>query len=344
MSERRYYTRSLRACLSALICSLSLLACSSFFASTKWEKLSEGTHPHIVPFLSLFFFDSYNGVAATSTSLERTADGGKTWTPLIADDLEQSFQALAFTTPTTGFVVGLQKKNNDYAPMILRTEDGGRNWQESLVNVRPRTTGIKPLLQSVSFCNQEIGWAAGSDLILHTGDGGQTWETQQLRSDGGLFGIVCLTPKQAVAVGQEGLILLTQDGGKTWSRQTSGTADHLLRVRFFGNEAWILGGMAGKSALLRSHDGGVTWQPLSIQAGQTLFDIYINESQGWIVGAKGTILHSNDAGQTWKLQESPTVNDLAYLFFLSPHEGWAAGDKRTLLHYRDAESAKPLTP
>lgn len=323
----------LKICLSGLIGCLSLFACNGSFAPTKWEKLSESSHPHVVPFLSLFFFDSNNGVAVTSSSLERTADTGKTWTPLISEEGGKSFLALAFTSPTTGFVVGLEKKNNGYAPMILRTEDGGRNWQESLINIPARTTDIKPLLQSVSFCNQQIGWAAGADLIVHTGDRGRTWDTQRLGIDEGLFGIACISPQQAVAVGQEGLILLTKDSGKTWDRQISGTEDHLLRVRFFGNEGWILGGMAGKSALLRSHDGGITWQPQSIEMGQTLFDIYINGNQGWVVGAKGTILHSNDAGRTWKSENSPTMNDLVFLFFLSPYEGWAAGDKRTLLHF-----------
>jgi photosystem II stability/assembly factor-like uncharacterized protein len=180
-----------------------LFGCSGF-APAKWEKVTESTNPHVTPFLSVFFFDSSDGIAITPGSLQRTNNGGKSWTPLISEDSEKAFHALTFTTPSTGFVVGLQKKTNGYAPMILRTEDGARTWQESLINVPTRTTDVKPRLQSVGFCDQHIGWATGSDLIVHTGNGGQTWETQRLGIDEGLFGIACLSSERAVAVGQAG--------------------------------------------------------------------------------------------------------------------------------------------
>jgi photosystem II stability/assembly factor-like uncharacterized protein len=295
---------------------------------------SHGEHSSACdPFLFRGFFDSNRGLAITPVSLERTDTGGTSWTTLISKNAEKSFHALVFTTPRRGFVVGLQKKNDGYAPMILRSEDGGENWQECAIDVATFGTDIKPRLQSVSFCDPQIGWAAGSDLILHTDNGGRTWEGQRIGHNEGLFGVACLSADRAVAVGQEGLILQTRDGGKSWYKQASGKKDNFLRVRFVGNEGWILGGIAGNGILLRTLDGGASWQPQELNLSGPLFDIHLNGEQGWIVGAGGTILATDDGGQTWTRQQSPTTNDLTCLFFLPSGEAWAGGDKRTLLHF-----------
>ena len=321
-----------RVRLSYFLCCWCLLASNANCAPTKWQKLSESKDPHVVPFLSLFFFDPNSGVAITSSSVERTSDGGRTWTSLIPEGNGKSFHALTFINSMTGFVVGVERKNNEYSPMILRTDDGGRNWDETNVKPPSSVNAVKPRLQSVSFCNELIGWATGADLIAYTRDGGRTWDTRRLEVDRQLLGIACISPLQAIAVGQRGLVLLTKDGGKKWNQQTNGNAD-LLRVRFNGTEGWILGGTEGTSVLLRSGDGGETWHPQSIEANHTLLDIYLNGNDGWIVGAKGTILYSCDAGRTWKIEPNYTTSDLTALFFLSPHEGWAGGDKRTLLYF-----------
>jgi photosystem II stability/assembly factor-like uncharacterized protein len=45
----------------------------------------------------------------------------------------------------------------------------------------------------------------------------------------------------------------------------------------------------------------------------------------WAVGARGIILHSADAGQTWASQDSGTVETLRSVCFLTDQIGWAAG-------------------
>jgi photosystem II stability/assembly factor-like uncharacterized protein len=171
----------------------------------------------------------------------------------------------------------------------------------------------------VSFCNDRVGWAVGSGLILHTVNSGESWEIQRpYNKDETLFSIACLSPERAWVVGTDGLILQTKDGGKTWSQQDSGTKLNLVRVRFFGSDGWITGGMAGKGILLRTRNGGESWETAPLETSVPLLDIYVSGLQGWIVGAEGTILQSNDGGQAWQQQKSPTDNDLTSLFFLNP--------------------------
>ena len=55
---------------------------------------------------------------------------------------------------------------------------------------------------------------------------------------------------------------------------------------------------------------------------------------GWAVGDKGTILHTEDGGQSWEAQSSGTTNDLRSIFGTSDGaQLWAVGDKGTILHY-----------
>ena len=62
-----------------------------------------------------------------------------------------------------------------------------------------------------------------------------------------------------------------------------------------------------------------------------LFDIYMSENTGWIAGAAGTLLHTDDGGNTWSREPSSTTNDLTCIFFLDNDTGWIGGDKLTLL-------------
>lgn len=63
-----------------------------------------------------------------------------------------------------------------------------------------------------------------------------------------------------------------------------------------------------------------------------LNDIYFaNNQKGWAVGNTGTIIHTEDGGKNWQVQETKTVLDLSYLNFINDSIGWAIGDKGAIL-------------
>jgi photosystem II stability/assembly factor-like uncharacterized protein len=228
-------------------------------------------------------------------------------------------------------VVGSQKRGDADTVLILRTSDGGASWQET--NVTPEIDkGRGWTLQTVAFCD-ENAWAVGAQVIVHSSDGGKTWNTQRSDTSGeDLYSVACLDSHRAWAIGTGGLLLTTRDGGATWVRQDTGTKEWLLQIRFFDNDGWIVGGTEGKAVVLRSHDAGNSWQSqkLSVQAG--LFDIFFVGKRGWMAGEKGTILETSDGGITWTIQQTPTTENLTSLF-MSPTRGWAGGERMTLLRY-----------
>src|SRR5690554_360007 len=53
------------------------------------------------------------------------------------------------------------------------------------------------------------------------------------------------------------------------------------------------------------------------------------------VGARGLIVRSEDAGQTWRQIVSPVSSDLLELFFINDQQGWIVGHDGVVLHSKD---------
>jgi photosystem II stability/assembly factor-like uncharacterized protein len=71
------------------------------------------------------------------------------------------------------------------------------------------------------------------------------------------------------------------------------------------------------------------FEPVSYQEDLELFDaFFITPDEGWVAGDKGTILHTSDAGKTWKAQlggdPQGTEQALRDLRFVDSKHGWAA--------------------
>ena len=304
-------------------------------ATSRWELLTQDTqHPHAIDIIATAFVDAKHGWAINAVELWKTDDGGMTWKVSRSGD-DKYFHSLMFLNQSAGWIVGTKKESGTNKVLVIRTVDGGNSWLESHVEIPSSDVRGASGLQSVSFCNPDIGWAVGADLILRSVDGGQTWEKQRGGNDEVLYGIQCVNSAKAWAVGQDGLILSTEDGGKNWFRQESSTKATLARVRWFDRIGWILGGITEKGILLRTSSDGSKWQRVPIESSEALFDIYLNGQMGWVVGARGSILHSSDKGLTWHQEKSPTENDLVSIFFLDPRHGWISGKKLTVLRLSD---------
>lgn len=62
---------------------------------------------------------------------------------------------------------------------------------------------------------------------------------------------------------------------------------------------------------------------------------FITPKKGWIAGEKGTILYTEDGGDTWEAQESGTEQDIKSIIFVNEKTGWAAGDRGVIIHTED---------
>jgi len=75
--------------------------------------------------------------------------------------------------------------------------------------------------------------------------------------------------------------------------------------------------------------GNPVWDPLAtaaIRADAGLNDVsFVDPQNGWAVGDRGAIWHTEDGGRQWVLQQSGVSCRLESVSFVSPQVGWAAG-------------------
>src|ERR1043165_3521781 len=62
-------------------------------------------------------------------------------------------------------------------------------------------------------------------------------------------------------------------------------------------------------------------QPAGSMAGlHSVF--FIDQNRGWAAGSKGTLLHTEDGGRTWKSTAASTDDVVRDIFFIDEKNGW----------------------
>jgi photosystem II stability/assembly factor-like uncharacterized protein len=201
---------------------------------------------------------------------------------------------------------------------------------------RPETWGLpRAHLYAVDALGESV-WAVGYwGTVLRSSDGGQTWERGSTPSSATLYGVDFATAQRGWAVGGNGALLVTSDGGATWQAQTVELVDEVgdtlpLDTTLFDvsavseNEAWAVGDLG---LLLHTRDGS-TWERVPLDAtayaDENLTERILNAvefaspQRGYVAGEFGTLLRTQDGGQTWQgeraLVEAP---EEPYLFGLA---------------------------
>lgn len=230
--------------------------------------------------------------------------------------VQSTLTAVDFVSATHGWAVG-------HDSVILHTSDGGITWQ--IQQYLPEQQ--KPLMD-VAFKNKEEGIAIGAyGLFYRTTDGGNTWQREyhtsllleedkqyleELKREDEQayleerasilphFNRIILDGVTTYMVGELGLIAKSNDFGKSWQRFEEiyhGSFYDLARTKQ-GN--LIAVGLRGNS--FRSVENGAPWQP--VETGVTaLLNTIVQSSteQIFVLGNNGTLLISDDDGQTYQL-------------------------------------------
>lgn len=213
--------------------------------------------------------------------LYHTIDGGVTWSEVSYPVSRQgvNLEAIRFVDKTHGWIVAAERVVRDRPAaaearpvFLLRTTNGGKSFAVS--TIAPGGSAGECRLE---FRNRREGWVTlWSASLLHTADGGKTWErvtppspvptgkkgTRRTRLPPGLQMQVHLqdcsfpTPKSGWVVGytlfydrgwrDEALVWHTADRGKTWRRELTGTetlySSRLDRVVFADEKhGWVYG-------------------------------------------------------------------------------------------------------
>jgi len=237
-----------------------------------------------------------------------TTDGGKSWHKQPTGTEEHLF-GIHFIDGRRGWAVGSRGT-------IVSTDDGGTTW----VN---RSIDADIILNDVRFIDDRRGWAVGEfGRIYHTGDGGVHWEKQNSPvevaftsgASRNLFRLLS-NAQEFWAFGLDGAILISKDGVKWTAVATAGASSgaekryHLFSASAAGSNQWAVG---ERGTILVSSDGA-DWRESGMKPSPANLNgiAFGGDGTGLIIGNRGTVLRSEDAGAHWtplRIALSQTVN------------------------------------
>lgn len=220
---------------------------------------------------------------------------------------------------------------------ILLSDDRGMSWRQAVVPVSVTLTRVR-------FPDANNGWAVGhGGVVLHTGDGGETWsrqldgiaaarmelaaataemgdadasrrrlrEAERLVAEGPdkpLLSLYFADARRGLVVGAYGLAFATEDGGRTWSslmgRLQAADGRHLYAAGAVGDALYIAG---EQGVLLVSDDGGRTFSRAAFPGKGTSFGMLAASSGVLVYGLKGSV-HRGEAGGRWTRIDMPAAS------------------------------------
>jgi len=184
---------------------------------------------------------------------------------------------------------------------------------------------------------QYVGWAVGSrtngyGYILHTRDGGYTWDRQGYPgdiADVSLGGVAAVDDHTAWVVGGAdsgySSVYRTTNSGATWIR-LGGTGmlptQSLLKVSALdSNTIWAVG---DNGTVVSTTNGGVSWthQTVPGYADTSFQGVYVVDREWvWVTGGSNdpcaTILLTTNAGASWERQISDVVTNIDHILGVS---------------------------
>ena len=240
-----------------------------------------------------------------ASRIYKTTDAGKTWNLQFKNEDPKAFlDAMSFWDANHGIAFGDSVDKQFY---ILITVNGGRTWSRVPTTNLPPAQGNEGAFAAsgtnIAVFGKSHAWigtgAAAKSRVLHTSDGGRTWQVADtpLASgpSAGIFSIAFRDAKHGVIAGgdykkeREAVdnLAITSDGGATWTlvKGLSGFRSVVAYVPGIKTPALIALGPAGGDYSL---DDGQTWKPID-GPGFDTFSFVPGKQIGWGAGAEGKI-------------------------------------------------------
>lgn len=173
---------------------------------------------------------------------------------------------------------------------------------DPLLRPAPKTQrATSAVMIAAAAAGARIVVAGESGLVLWSDDGTQ-WHQADVPVSVTLTALHFPTAKKGWAVGHSGVVLATQDGGSTWKLQLDGR----------------------RLAAVKTEAADETASDVTPGEGDPLLDVcFLDEREGYAVGAFGLMLHTTDAGVSWSRVAARLPNPDGNHLYAARHIGGA---------------------
>ncbi len=259
-------------------------------------------------------------IAADVNNFKKTTDGGTTWINQIVTGTGILNRCYALTDQIC-YAAGAQGK-------LYRTTDGGTTW----LVIHSANSDYNRF----SFINTQTGWISGTNYVMKTTNGGNTWT--QFSLSGANRDLSFISENTGWVVNYPN-VQRTTNGGASWESFAVADSGNVFDgVRFVNAQTGYIIGSSNyfyKGRIYKSTNAGATWskQPVYPQYGFYGLD-FVNSSTGYAVGNGGMVYKTTTGGDTfaWIYNKTDATNqDLNEVRFLNAFTGWTCGGNGTLL-------------
>lgn len=195
-------------------------------------------------------------------------------------------------------------------------------------------------LKSVYFLNEQKGWIVGGNgTFITTKDGGKTWNIKKIVnnetfhdvyfSDEKNGWLLCERNRYTLGDKQPSYLLKTSDGGETWEKIefNGGTGKEVL-IKFFFDKSKKGFAFGAMGSVFQMQESENNWEKQKLIVMYRFQDgIFLDNSNGVLVGGGGTVLFTEDNGKNWNqatLSEKITTK-FNSLYFINKKTGFVVG-------------------
>lgn len=266
-----------------------------------WAAQPSGTSESLN---AIDFVNTSQGIAAgRQGTIVFTTNGGATW---------QNSGLINPPSLNAGHSVGQTAYVVGNSASVMKSADGGISWSGLTI---PGSTAD---LHDVFFITEDQGRVVGSNgAIWFTGNGGAGWSTETSGTSQTLNAI-CFSGNTGIIAANAGVI--RRRSGTAWVAAPSGVTQNLRDVYLVNGDLGFIVGDQG--TILRTDNGGISWTPLAFNGtnwpqhllGSTrnLTSVYFADAfRGYVTGASGTVLKTEDGGTTWTVENVSTTAGLS---------------------------------
>ncbi len=224
-----------------------------------------------------------------------------------------NLKSVFFINEMTGYIAG-------WNGTILKTEDGGGNWEI-------QTSGTDDYLRTIHFIDNQLGFAGGNQSFLKTTNGGLNWFPILNNYDTRITQIFSTDNNTVYAVGFEGnndAVYKSTDLGNNWNIIYNSSFQNLNCVFFLDSETGFVGGQYWRK-IHKTTDGGTSWTLLDSAYAGGINSIYFSDQLTGFAGGSFGVTKTTNGGLTWvpSLSVSLDVGSVYDLKFVSPDTGFA---------------------
>ncbi len=342
----------------------AILLCAAGISSVRAQYLLE-----VVPATDKYTLQGDGNMLYSrgSDAIYYSSDSGYTWNTWCTNISQQlganRSLSSAFVLDAATAVITARATASD-TTFIFKTIDSGQSWQLKHTGVISQLAYSTRTISGVYFSDAMNGWAHGKGLILHTSDGGETWQQQFAHYESPynsdyLVDMFATDAQHAWAAGYGAAIVNTVDG-TTWSYQYANdtgtygnTADdpcyYIYNIHFNSPQRGYASSAHG--FYLKTTNAGQSWTPETTGfPNDNKATFSVNDSLVWMVGGDWcdnngcyegqSVLYSLDGGQSWLSLHDTTgavgVNtDFRDVFFFDENLGYTTRNDGKIYRIRN---------